>query len=527
MRTRAVLAGVLVVCLLVPTGVVAIEGQPNLSATLPENRVSPGEETELRLQITNVGSLEESGDSPQIEQRLTTARGVRAELQTGDGPITVETSTASLGSIADGGVATMPVRVSVAEDAEPGSYRLRVRLRYEYTEEIADHDGEHEEVTKTRYAFVRVVVEPEARFRLVESATDTPVGERGNVTLTLRNVGSATARDARVSVQSRSAEFRVGTNGSVSRFVGAWRPGEEATVDVPATALSTAGRRNYTVVGRVSYSDEDGHARRSEPLVTGVVPAPEQRFAVRESSATLFVGERGTVRGTVVNRGPETARNAVVHIGSESEGVVALQSSYPVGTLEAGESAAVEFPVRVTDRGEPGPHQFDLTVRYRGREDATRHSDALFVRSTVEPERDRFALEPQNATFGPDTTNRLVVRVTNTGDATRTDVTVALEPRPPFTSVAPTAYVGELAPDESERVAFELSVDEDAVESTHPVTVNVTSESPDGDVDGESHRVPVAVSFEEQSVDTSALAAVGVLALLIVAGLGYWWYRRR
>ena len=527
MRARTALAGVLVVCLLVPTGVAAIEGEPHLSATMPENRVSPGESVELRLQITNVASLEESSGAPGVEQRLTTARGVRARLDSGNAPVTVETTRASLGSIPDGGVAEMQVRVTVDEDAEPGTYRLPVRLRYDYTREIDDYTGEHDDVEAFRTARVRLVVEPEARFRLVESATDTPVGERGNVTLTLRNVGSATARDARVSVQSRSAEFRVGTNGSVSRFVGAWRPGEEATVDVPATALSTAGRRNYTVVGRVSYSDDDDRPRRSEPLVTGVVPAPEQRFVVRESSATLFVGERGTVRGTVVNRGPETARDAVVYIETGSDGVVALQSSYPVGTLEAGESAAVAFPVRVTDRGEPGPHQFDLSVRYRGREDATQQSDALFVRSTVEPERDRFALEPQNATFGPDTTNRLVVRVTNAGDAPRTDVAVSLEPRPPFTSVAPTAYVGELDPGESERVAFELSVDEDAVESTHPVTVNVTSESADGDVDSESHRVPVAVSLEEQSVDTGALAAVGVLALLIVASLGYWWYRRR
>jgi hypothetical protein len=527
MRARTVLAGVLVVCLLVPTGVAAIEGQPNLSATLPENRVSPGETVELGLQITNVGTLEESGDTPQIEQRLTTARGVRAELQAGDGPITVETATASLGSIADGEVAETPVRVSVAEDAEPGSYRLRVRLRYDYTEEIADHDDEHEEVTKTRYAFVRVVVEPEPRFRLVESTTDTPVGETGNVTLTLRNVGSETARDARVAVRSQSAEFRVGTNGSVSRYVGAWRPGEAATVDVPATALDGAGRRNYTVVGRVSYSDGDDRPRQSEPLVTGVVPAPEQRFAVRESAATLYVGERGTVRATVVNAGPETARDAVVHLETGSDSVVALRPASPVGTLDPGESTAVEFPVRVTDRGEAGAHQFDLRVRYRGREDAARQSDALFVRSTVEPERDRFALEPQNATFGPDTTNRLVVRVTNTGDAPRTDVTASLDPKPPFTSVAPTAYVGELAPGESERVAFELSVDEDAVESTHPVTVNVTSESSDGEAASESHRVPVAVSLEEESVDAAALAAVGVLALLIVVALGYWWYRRR
>lgn len=530
MRTRTVLACAFVLALLVPTGVAGVEGRADLSATLPDDRVVPGEATELHVQIMNTGTVEESGSSPQTDSLVTTARGVRAEMKSGGAPITVETGRASLGSIPDGAVAELDVAISVDDDAEPGTYRVPVEVRYQYTEEIDEQNGDRDDRTIRDTVYVTLRIEDAPRFEIVDADTDAQVGDGGDVSLTLENVGSETARDARVTVQSRSSEFVVGANGSESRYVGAWNPGERRTVDVPATVRSTAGagERTYAIVALVDYADGTNAALQSDPLVTGVVPSPEQRFEFESDSSTLRVGERGVVTGSIVNAGPETARAVVVRLRTSDDALVPIRTEYAVGSLGPEESTTVEFPVRVADAGEAGPYQFDASVTYQNGDGDVRESGPLSVRATVEPERDRFALEPQNATFAPDSSNRLVVRVTNTGDAARTDVGVALAPTPPFTSVAPEAYAGQLEPGESRLVAFELSVDEDAVESTHGLRANVTSESADDTRPAvESHRVSVTVAEESTSVDAAPIVAVVVLGLAIVGGVGFWWYRQR
>ncbi|ESP89792.1 COG1361 S-layer family protein [Candidatus Halobonum tyrrellensis] len=533
MTTRTVAACLLVVLLVVPVGALAVRGDVELSATLPDGRVVPGETTELRVQIANTASIEGTGANPQNAQRVTTARSVRARLEADGAPLTVETGRVSLGSIPDGGVGAMGVTVSVDDDAEPGTYRLPVSVRYEHTDRIDEYSGVHDDGPVRDTLYVSVRVEPEPRFRLVGAETDAPVGGSGNVTLTLRNVGSETARDAHVTVESRSSAVHVGSAGSESRFVGSWPVGGNRTVAVPATVDADARRQNHTLVTRVEYGDgattsQSQSQSRSAPLITGVVPSPEQRFRVEAAADSLYVGERGRVTVTVVNTGPETARDAVVRLDAAEEAVVPLRSEYAVGTLEPGASARAEFPIRVTDRAEAGPHQFDVRFEYRTRGGETRASDPDPVRVRVEPDRDRFRLELRNDTLAPDESGRVVVDVTNAGETTRRNVTVSLAPAPPFTSAAPEAYVPELAPGESRPVAFELTVDEDAVESTHALGVNVTSESADGGASTrESYRLLVRVVEDPESTGTTALVAIGGLGLAIAAGLGYWWYRRR
>jgi uncharacterized membrane protein len=99
---------------------------------------------------------------------------------------------------------------------------------------------------------------------------------------------------------------------------------------------------------------------------------------------------------------------------------------------------------------------------------------------------------------------------------------------PPFSSVSPEAYVSRLEPGESAEVAFEVSVNEDTVPSSHALRMNVTSDPADGDAAAtDAYRVPVEVGQEESAVDTSSLAILVVLGIAVAVAGGYWWVRRR
>jgi hypothetical protein len=96
----------------------------------------------------------------------------------------------------------------------------------------------------------------------------------------------------------------------------------------------------------------------------------------------------------------------------------------------------------------------------------------------------------------------------------------------PFESASPVAYVGRLGSGESTVAAFELTVVEDAVATTAPVTVVATADDPDGDtVAAGRYAVPVTVVAESGASDVALLVG-GVVTVLVVFAAGWWWLRR-
>ncbi|ELZ31406.1 putative exo-alpha-sialidase [Halogeometricum pallidum JCM 14848] len=530
MNRRQLLALIFVSLIVVPGTVgAAVRGSPDLKVALGDNRVAVGESGTLELTVANSGDLDlASATNPALNERVTTARGIELSLDDGDAPLTVESGPRLVGGLASGQSATVGFDVSVDADAEPGTYTLPVTVEYTHTSSIAEVTGGITERTVERELTVTVIVEDTASFRVVETTTDAQVGESGSVSLLLENTGAAPADDATVTLSSPNGAVAFSGAQEATRYVGSWGPDETRTVTYDVAVDGNRTPQNYAAQAVVSYLDSDGNPKNSQPLSVGIDPRPETAFSVPSLNASLYVGERGTLRGSVVNEGPERVRGAVVTLRTDSEHIRIIDDSVAVGTLEPGERADVEFSAAVSDDATPGARPFSLTVEYEPRAGSVTGSDPIRVTGQVRPERDLFGVEARNATFAPDSTNRLEVVVTNTGETTRRDVVLALEPSQPFTSVAPEAYVPALSPGESATVAFELSVDEDAVPSTHSVRLNVTAETAETPTEvTDSYRVRVDVAEEEQADDIVSLVVIAVLGAVLLSAVGYWWYRRR
>jgi len=525
----AALAAALVVPLLVPapaTG--AAVGEPDLEVALSERSVGVGESATLSLTVANGGELDRASMNPASTQRVTTARAVSVAVNAGSAPLAVETGPHLLGSLPQGAATQLPFRVTVDEDAEPGTYRLPVRIEYTYDEFVSDTTGTVDTETETLRTRVTVEVTERSQFRIVSTESDVRAGERGDLRVTVENTGTETAREATVGLTSLDGGLLFAPRGlaNASRYAGTWDPGERKTLTYRVLATDER-QENYTVQAQVTYVNADGDPRVSRSLAVGVSPTPPPTFALEDVGTELRVDERGSLSGTVVNTGSSPVRDAVVVLEPPGEAFRPRSVERPVGTLAPGERADFSFEIDVTRAATAGAEQFDLRVVYVTDDGGEASSDPFVVRGAVAEEREPFAIEPVNATFEPDSEgDRLVVRVTNLGDRPRSDVVVALSPSPPFSSVSPTAYVGTLDPGQTERVAFSLSVDEDAVESRSPIAFNVTSDLPDRENarDG-PYLVPVTVREESGAAGDTSVLLAGVVVALLVLGAGWWWLR--
>jgi hypothetical protein len=503
-----------------------VAGEPNLSVFAPENELVPGETTTLQLFVRNAGDLTDAGD-PGYEALVQTARATTLRLKSGQAPVTVRTGRTPVGSLPDGVHGPVPFRVTVAEDAEPGTYRLPVAVAYEYTSRVSAIETGDPILTQRRVSttqHVTVEVTDDARFRVVGVTTDAAVGESGTVDVTLRNVGTATATESTVSLTAADPELRVGAGTTAESFVGTWAPGENRTVTYRVGVAPDAVVRNYSLRALVTYRNDDGTRQTADPLPVGVTPAPAQSFAVEDVSSTARVDGDGEVAGVVRNTGERAAEDVRVTVAAPPAGLVFQTVTYPVGDLGPGESAPFNFSVVASNATAPGPRAVSFAVSARDDTGTQVVAEESTTRVEVGPRRATLDLQPLDATLAVGGDGVLSVSVTNRGETPVSQVTARLVPTDPLESDDPVAYVDRLGPDETATLRFDLSVDGAAVPKTAPVPVSLTYRTSGGAARATEATVPLEVVPREGS-DLPVLPLVGVVAVLAAAGV--WWWRRR
>jgi hypothetical protein len=531
----SLLVALVVLATVASTGVVAgqsssgtVIGRPAIEVFTSTTEVEPGTQTDLDLVVSNDGRLSRGGPA-EYEQRVTTARGVTVDVDAGGTPFEINTGPVAVGEAPRGTTAVDPISITVPEDVEPGRYRIPITVSYSYTVSVeysAVGSPEYNDLTSEETHYVTLRVRDQAQFDVVDATTTSQIGDTGNVTVTLTNDGTRTARSASVVLSSSTDELTFGSGSASSTgYVGAWEPGTNATVAYTVSFDDDAALRNYSLSATVEYEDTDGIARTSEPLAVGIRPDREQAFALRDSEATLRVGEDGRFAGTVVNRGPDTARQPVVVFRSSNPNVNVESDEYALETLEPGEADEFAFDVAISDAASATTQQFNVSVRYRNERDEVQTSDPLNERVTVEPQRDRFSVEAVNRTVVAGGTTTLELRVTNEGDEPLRDVEAKAFVQSPLSSDDDEGLVPSLAPGESATFVVGLSASGSALEKTYPVSIDFQYELPDGDTEvSKTYRVPVSVEHREGGGLPFLPITVGALA---VTGVGLIvWYRR-
>lgn len=516
---RVIIVALLLLSISGTAAAVDVVGRPDIEVIASDNRVTPGETTELDIFLNNAGRLFHGGPSS-AEERVKTARGLTLELGQGDAPIEVLSSRRAVGTVTEGVHGPIRYRLSVDEDAEPGTYTLPIVMEYRYTAVVEDADSDsprYSSYTRRVRRQVTLVVEDNARFEVVGVESNVSVGGSGELTLRLKNTGSESVRDARVSVSSSSNDVRFGNTSGSERFIGGWSAGETQEVNYRIGLSRDASTNNLPLQLTVTYVDMDGDEGSSDTLVFGLSPRMDRRYDF-DVSGRLHAGEQDSLTGTVTNTGDIWVnRSRVVLLeGALSPG----DRENAVGDLGPNESSRFRFTVDAPNAS--GAVVASFVVEYRDRDGELWRSNVHDVVVDVVGSR-AFGVETLNRSFTVGQTSTLTVIVENRLDSVVRDVTVGLGVQEPLSSEDSNAFVRRLEPNETARLDFELEVGGDAVPKLHPATLNIRYRTPEGEIRSSTGYV-VGVDVEEEGADLPILPLA--LILVVIAG-GYVWWRYR
>ncbi|WP_254272114.1 COG1361 S-layer family protein [Haloarcula marina] len=468
MRLRIPLTLTVVALLLVAgTAAAAVTGSPDIDATFADNTVSAGEETTLDVVLVNSGDLTSgSARNPSLNSEVTTARGLSVAVNSGGAPISVTTSRQSVGTLAQGPPTTVSFDISVDEDADPGTYEIPVKLRYEHTDYISEADGNRDETDVERTIDVELRVSDDATFDVTNVESDARVGSTGSVAVTIENTGEEAARNAAVTLQSENQELSVGGSTQSSRYVDTWESGEQRTFRFRVGASSNAEPEPYEFGLDVAFDDTDGVRKQSVGSSVGIAPDPEQTFSVVNVSSAVAVDNTGTYAVTLRNNGPVPVDNAVVTVASQSPDITfgdATSTTQYVGQWDAGETRTVRVDATASADAETRGYALSTSVGYEDPEGDAATSGDIATGILPLPEQS-FSLSDVEADLQAGADGTLEVTLTNDGQRAVENVVLNWESEHSNLSPQETQYaVGNLAPGESATASFGVDASESAV----------------------------------------------------------------
>ncbi len=454
---------------------------------MPDTDFQPGEQTSLQVILLNDGNVTSgSASNPQLEQQVTTARAVRVSVDDDhDAPVSVKTNERAIAQLPDGSSTPVEFRMDVDQNAEPGTYKLPVNVSYNYTEAVDPQTGETDHNSTWKNFTVGLTIEEAAQFSVTNVESTARIGATGTVDVTLRNTGSAVARNASVLLESQNADMTFGQASSSSRYVdGAWEPGERRTISYRVSASQSASQQRYAFGATVNYEDEDGTPMQSQSLSLGVTPEPEQSFSVTSVDSDVAVADDGPVTVTVRNDGPAEVRDASVTITSSSSALVfggSASASEYIGTWGPNETRELTVDTTATPDADSRSYSLQASVSYEDTEGDPGESGTLQFGVRPDPEVE-YEFEATNVSsnlrVGEEGT--LSGTITNTGDARADSVVVVFESESANVSPLEREYsIGMLRVNRSKEFSFDVDVSEAAEAGPRQFTLRPTYRNKD------------------------------------------------
>lgn len=212
---------------------------------------------------------------------------------------------------------------------------------------------------------------------------------------------------------------------------------------------------------------------------------PEHIIAGTEGYITIKVKNSGTAHGS---------QAVVVLTRNGNSPILPVDDSVYIGDFPAGTTATTRYKVSISDRAESQSYPVDVGVIYLNAEgdsvSAREKTIGVPVGGKV-----KFTIVSPPAVMHPGNKKEITVEYKNTGDSPVYSAQARISAVDPFTSASDIAYIGDLQPNESRVITYQLGVDRsatikeygldseiryrDALDNTHisdpmKVTVDVT-----------------------------------------------------
>jgi len=354
--------------------------------------------------------------------------------------------------------------------------------------------------------------------------------ERGQVT---------TARSANIELSAEDAPITIETN---QQFIGSITEDAAENVPISVTVPEGADPGTYEIEAEIDYSytsriapagGVETELSESTTETIEIEIKDEPRFRLETVDSDVQVGESGTLNVSVENVGSQRATavdirldptGSLIDFGGGDRGTARVRSLAP------GESETVQYDVTVSPDAVAGGYSADGEVEYTD-PDGIRSVDdraALSAGIYPTPERDDFIVEMATDSITAGETVPVEVTVTNNRNERVTDIEGKLFADDPLSSDDDEGFAGALDPGESTTMTFELSAASGATEKVFPISMDFRyTDAEDDSRISDTYRVPVQVTQPEESGGLPIALIGGVVLVVVLIGVGYWFLRGR
>ena len=592
--TNFVIALVIITLLSMTAYALDYEDKPNVTAYIVgSNYFNRGDEKTVLLVVYNpaerkkvdYSNLAESMFFSNNENMLFTAYNVELQLE-GNDKIEVKTPTQKIPALMPFQPVNLKFVIKIANDVKSGEYKLKLRVKYDKITELSSLEnfqqptwvyqkkiveGKNETTTLQYKTFLKkyrihyetvektveipVYIEKEAvKLKIVDVKTkNMQTNGKGKITITVKNVGEKTGRnaylvlvtpsefEAKNTLQSLTTEQLTPILGLLqmqmmqmtktqvqmpempvlslsigSIFVGDLKPSQNVTATF-TVKVNTEEEGTYPFQIKAVYLDDYGNAVESDPISFGVNVVSGPKFKIDQVTSNVLVSAKGDVKLKVsCNKDVE----GVSVLLKTSPPLSALSSEYYIGDLKTNETATAVFKVKASSEAKPVVYPADVIFKYKiGDEWVESKAEKIGIKVNPKVMFEVYGV-PEIAA-GEEKV--VTVTIKNTGGFTIREATARITIVDPFTSSDDTAYIGTLKPNESTNVSFKLKVDKDATPKLYGLNLEVKYK----DLEGEwAISDPVKMEIKVTPAKASPMAFV-LVAIVVIAVLAYVIKKRR
>ena len=253
------------------------------------------------------------------------------------------------------------------------------------------------------------------------------------------------------------------------------------------------------------------------------------RLAVLDAEVDhLNVGTEGYLTLTLKNTGSEHATKTVAKIArNDASPLTPTDSSVYIGDFAPGSTATCTYKVSVSSNAEAQVYPLDVLLEYEKEDGTSAQSDTVTIGVPVGGKIE-FAVTSTGVAAAPGEKKVVEVQYKNVGAATAYNAQARLSAVDPFTSGDDTAFLGDLAPDQTATARFEVTVDAGATEKDYGLDSEIRyRDALDNSQISDTMKVTIGVV---QAEGIGGLLANPIVLAVIAAGIigsGYYVLRLR
>jgi len=476
-----------------------------LNVHLENYNVTAGVENQIGLILTNTGN-----------ETLSDVKTVLSSAT--PGIVVLNRSSYSFDEIDAGEKVKFTSVLGVSETVALGAYSLSVSLEYK------DSDGVTYRDTATVGIFVNSLFSRRLTFTAKAENYNLTAGAMNKIKVVLTNTGDTPVYDVNVLLSSTNPQITILSE--VSTTFNSIKPDQSVYLTPTIGVSRTAPLGAYSLTLTLKYKDSDGISN-VDSLTIGVfinsVLSYKTAFKAEVEDYKVKAGVENGITVLITNIGNTPIYEADAQLTSTNPNVIVLENASEMFGLIEPKSTVYFKPTIGVSRTTPlGVYPLTLTLKYKD-PDGVSHVDSLvlgvFVDSVEPAKRTTIAVQEfqvNPSLVHPGSTLTLEATVKNLGaDAYDVQAELLIGPEAPFVSLGPTlVFLGDLDPDETKEIAYNLFVSGDARARPYTVQLVVSYH----DVNDQPGAITETVSIDVHGIAELRLINVEPSSLIVSPG---------